>query len=68
MYALAGDKLLHVKDFSIVEPAVVLARDEESVCAAVASGGGGEGRYIVLNIVEGKVSLSSCLYKIVLLA
>ena len=55
MYALTGDKLMHMKDFGIAEPAVVLARDDESVCAALAPGGGGEGRYIVLNIVEGKV-------------
>ena len=55
MYALTGDKLMHLKDFSITEPALVLARDDESVCAALVSGGGGEGRYIVLNIAEGKV-------------
>ncbi len=55
MYALTGDKLVHMKDFPIAEPALVLARDDESVCAALAPGGGGEGRYIVLNIVEGKV-------------
>lgn len=47
---------MHMKDFSIAEPALILARDDESVCAALApGGGGGEGRYIVLNIVEGKV-------------
>lgn len=57
MYALTGDKLMHMKDFSISEPALVLARDDESVCAALVSGGGGEGRYIVLNIAEGKVPI-----------
>ena len=46
---------MHIKDFSIAEPAIILARDDESVCAALSSGGGGDGRYIVLNIVEGKV-------------
>ena len=55
MYALTGDKLIHLKDFSITEPALCLARDDESVCAALTPSGG-EGRYIVLNIVEGKVS------------
>ena len=55
MYALSGDKLVHMKDFSIPEPALVLARDDESVCAALAAGGSGEGRYMVLNIAEGKV-------------
>ena len=60
MYTLAGDKLLHLKDFSIAEPAVVLARDDGSVCAALAPGSGGEGRYVVLNIVEGKVWERMC--------
>lgn len=60
MYALAGDKLVHMKDFPIAEPALVLARDDESVCAALAPGGG-EGRYIVLNIVEGKVNYTTLL-------
>lgn len=55
MYALSGDKLVHMKDFPIAEQAVVLARDDESVCAALAPGGSGEGRYMVLNIAEGKV-------------
>lgn len=55
MYALSGDKLVHMKDFSIAEPALVLARDDESICAALSPGGGGEGRYILLNIAEGKV-------------
>lgn len=55
MYALTGDKLMHMKDFSVAEPALILARDDESVCAALVPGGGGEGRYIVLNIAEGKV-------------
>lgn len=49
---------MHMKDFNIAEPALVLARDDDSVCAALASGGG-EGRYIVLNIAEGKVCVSS---------
>ena len=55
MYALTGDKLMHMKDFPIPEPALVLSRDDESVCAALAPGGSGEGRYMVLNIAEGKV-------------
>lgn len=46
---------MHMKDFNIAEPALVLGRDDESVCAALAPGGGVEGRYIVLNVVDGKV-------------
>lgn len=57
MYALTGDKLIHLKDFPIAEQALDLARDDESVCAALAPGGSGEGRYMVLNIAEGKVNV-----------
>lgn len=55
LYALTGEKLIHLKDFSIPEPALCLARDDDSVCASLSSSSGGEGKYIVLNIAEGKV-------------
>ncbi len=61
MFSLAGDKLVHLKDFSISEPALCMARDDESVCVALSSSSGGEGKYIVLNIVDGKVSPFLCL-------
>ncbi len=60
MYAFTGEKMLHLKDFNLPETALCMARDEEFVCVGLSpsSGGNGEGRYIMLNIAEGKVSLS----------
>ena len=54
IYSLTGDKLVHLKDFNIPESALLMARDDESVCVALSSSGG-EGRYILLNVLEGKV-------------
>jgi len=65
MYAFTGEKMLHLKDFNLPEVALCMARDEEFVCLGLApsSGGSGEGRYIMLNIVDGKVSKSVSLLK-----
>lgn len=52
MYALSGERMVHIKDFNIPEPAMMLARDDGAVCAAILSSGQQKGKYIIVNIYD----------------
>ncbi|XP_064384439.1 transforming growth factor-beta receptor-associated protein 1 homolog isoform X2 [Halichondria panicea] len=55
-YALSGDKMVHLKDYTLPDPAVTMARDGGSVCVAVSPSGQDDGRYVTVNIHEnGKI-------------
>jgi hypothetical protein len=51
-YMLSGERLVHIKDYSIPEPAQIMARDGNSVCVALS---GQDGKYVIINIHEGNM-------------